>query len=114
VEGEWGMWDSEKGEWEEDVLRSIAVSQSQQENGEGGGGGSSVRALVDSLKKKLGEPGEVEFDGGRVIGKVGRFMVERFGFGEECIVLPCECFSPVSIERSTKLVKSHLTGIKRF
>ncbi|KAL1406225.1 hypothetical protein Q8F55_007916 [Vanrija albida] len=40
---------------------------------------------VDGLRSKLGK---VETDGGRVVGHIGSWFVERYGFSPECVVLP--------------------------
>jgi len=61
---------------------------------------------ADELERKLGV---VETDGGRVVGKVGKWFVERFGFNPDCCVFPgtgdnpatflslvCECIPAVS------------------
>ena len=40
---------------------------------------------AEELERKLGV---VETDGGRVVGKVGKWFVEKFGFNPECCVFP--------------------------
>lgn len=40
---------------------------------------------ADELERKLGV---VETDGGRVVGKVGKWFVEKFGFNPDCCVFP--------------------------
>jgi xylulokinase len=64
----WNMNTAERG-WNEEVLRAIAGSPAE----------------VGELKKKLGQ---VETDGGRVVGKIGRWFVERYGFSSDCCVFP--------------------------
>lgn len=63
------LWDmrSEGRGWSQVVLDVIAP-------GEG-----------EELARKLGR---VETDGGRVVGNIGRWYVERYGFDPECVVVP--------------------------
>lgn len=63
----WSMETADRG-WNKKVLAAIA--------GEGG---------VEELSRKLGN---VETDGGRVVGKIGKWFVERYGFSPECCVFP--------------------------
>lgn len=63
------LWDmsSPKRGWSDNVLEIIAP-------GEG-----------DELARKLGT---VETDGGRVVGNIGKWFVERYGFSPDCAVVP--------------------------
>lgn len=63
----WTMDTKERG-WNETVLGTIAGDDGAAE-----------------LKRKLGK---VETDGGRVVGRIGRWFVERYGFNPECCVFP--------------------------
>lgn len=63
----WTMDEDERG-WNRAVLEVVA-----------GKSGAS------ELERKLGV---VETDGGRVVGKVGKWFVERYGFNPECSVFP--------------------------
>jgi xylulokinase len=64
------MWtiSTAEREWNERILGAIA--------GDNG---------IETLAEKLGE---VECDGGRVVGHIGRWFVERYGFNSDCIVCP--------------------------
>lgn len=63
----WNM-ESEKRGWKQEILEVVA-----------GAGG------VEELRRKLGP---VETDGGRVVGKIGGWFQERYGFHQECVVFP--------------------------
>ena len=63
----WTMDDEDRG-WNRDALEVVA-------------GKSGMR----ELERKLGV---VETDAGRVVGKVGRWFVERYGFDPNCCVFP--------------------------
>lgn len=63
----WTMDDEERG-WNRDALEVVA-------------GKSGIR----ELERKLGI---VETDAGRVVGKVGSWFVERYGFDPNCCVFP--------------------------
>ena len=65
----WTMDDRARG-WNEKVLDVVAGQQ------QGG---------AEELKRKLGK---VETDGGKVVGMIGRWYVERYGFHPECCVFP--------------------------
>ncbi|MCO5565938.1 hypothetical protein L7F22_019613 [Adiantum nelumboides] len=65
----WDMSSSQRG-WSNDILNIIAGSGNE---------------AGDALAEKLGR---VESDGGRVVGRVGNWFVERYGFSSECIVCP--------------------------
>ncbi|PWN38449.1 actin-like ATPase domain-containing protein [Meira miltonrushii] len=65
----WDMSSSQRG-WSQSILEIIA--------GQGKEGG-------DALAEKLGK---VESDGGRVVGQVGNWFVQRYGFSPECVVCP--------------------------
>lgn len=62
----WDMSSPTRG-WSEKVLEIVAP-------GEG-----------EELARKLGT---VETDGGRVVGNIGKWFVERYGFSPECVVVP--------------------------
>jgi xylulokinase len=65
------LWAMQKGRgWSEEVL-DVVVGEDK----EG----------VAGLQKKLGE---VEVDGGREVGKIGKWFVERYGFNSTCSVFP--------------------------
>ena len=64
----WRMDTPQRG-WDHAALEAIA-------------GGSEPAAVLEA---KLGH---VESDGGRVVGRIGRWFVERYGFSSECIVCP--------------------------
>jgi xylulokinase len=97
------LWSMENGRgWSEEVLKVVVG-----DNKEG----------VEGLKKRLGE---VEVDGGRVVGRVGQWFVERYGFNEECSVFPgtgdnpatflsltCEYISRSGLIRSATIRGSH-------
>lgn len=63
----WTMNDEGRG-WNEEVLEAIA--------GEAG---------AEELNRKLGQ---VETDGGRVVGQIGDWYVQRYGFSPDCCVFP--------------------------
>jgi xylulokinase len=63
----WTMDTAERG-WNGKVLQAIAGADG-----------------VEELKRKLGR---VETDGGRVVGRIGKWFVERYGFSPECCVFP--------------------------
>lgn len=65
----WTMNTLERG-WNEKVLSVVA-----------GGGPEGGKELARKL-------GKVEVDGGRVVGKIGKWYRERFGFAEDCCVFP--------------------------
>ncbi|WWC92582.1 uncharacterized protein L201_007541 [Kwoniella dendrophila CBS 6074] len=46
---------------------------------------SGDQAEADELERKLGK---VETDGGKVVGKIGKWFIERYGFNPECYVFP--------------------------
>ena len=62
----WAM-DTPKRGWHKAVLAAIAGED------------------ADELERKLGE---VERDGGKVVGHVGKWFVDRYGFDPECCVFP--------------------------
>jgi xylulokinase len=62
----WTMDTKERG-WNKKALEAIA------------GKGAA------ELERKLGK---VETDGGKVVGKIGKWFVERYGFDPECCVFP--------------------------
>jgi xylulokinase len=64
----WTMNTAERG-WSKEAMKAVAGSA------EG----------VKELARKLGE---VERDGGRVVGKIGDWFVQRYGFSSECVVCP--------------------------
>lgn len=66
------LWDmgSERRGWKKEIVAVVA--------GDGDGGS-------DALLRKLGN---VETDGGRVVGQVGSWYRSRYGFSKECVVLP--------------------------
>ncbi|ODO04532.1 hypothetical protein I350_05136 [Cryptococcus amylolentus CBS 6273] len=64
----WAMNRKERG-WSEELLEVI------------GGGAEGA----DELARKLGT---VETDGGRVVGHIGKWFVERYGFSPDCAVFP--------------------------
>ncbi|PWN40062.1 actin-like ATPase domain-containing protein [Ceraceosorus guamensis] len=47
-----------------------------------------VAGSQEEAKRLEGMLGEVECDAGRVIGKIGKWFVQRYGFDSECIVCP--------------------------
>jgi xylulokinase len=60
----WTMHSPERG-WNEKILKAIAGDDST----------------------KLGQMlGEVERDGGKPVGKIGKWFVERWGFNQDCVV----------------------------
>ncbi|OCF78763.1 xylulokinase [Kwoniella mangroviensis CBS 8886] len=63
----WSMNKEERG-WSEELLEVIAGTEG-----------------VEELARKLGK---VESDGGKVVGHIGRWYVERYGFSPECLVFP--------------------------
>lgn len=63
----WRMDDEERG-WNIDLLNAIAGKDGAEE-----------------LRRKLGV---VETDGGKVVGKIGKWFVERYGFSPVCCVFP--------------------------
>lgn len=64
----WNMNTPERG-WDKKALEVVAGDK------EG----------VEELERKLGK---VEMDAGKVVGKIGRWFVERYGFNKECCVFP--------------------------
>lgn len=64
----WTMNTPERG-WNKEILSAVAGDK------EG----------AAELEKKLGT---VETDGGRVVGKIGKWFVQRYGFDPECAVFP--------------------------
>ncbi|WVQ74680.1 hypothetical protein IAR50_004284 [Cryptococcus sp. DSM 104548] len=64
----WAMNRKERG-WSEELLEAI------------GGGAEGA----DELARKLGT---VETDGGRIVGHIGKWFVERYGFSPDCAVFP--------------------------
>ncbi|ODN86550.1 xylulokinase [Cryptococcus wingfieldii CBS 7118] len=64
----WAMNRKERG-WSEELLEVI------------GGGAEGA----DELARKLGT---VETDGGRIVGQIGKWFVERYGFSPDCAVFP--------------------------
>lgn len=65
----WTMDRKERG-WNDKVLQVIAGGKQEDK---------------EELARKLGK---VETDGGRVVGMIGRWYVERYGFHPECCVFP--------------------------
>lgn len=59
---------------------------------------------VEELKRKLGR---VESDGGKVVGKIGRWFVERYGFNPECCVFPGTGDNPATFLSLTCKYYSH-------
>ncbi|TYJ55824.1 hypothetical protein B9479_003476 [Cryptococcus floricola] len=64
----WAMNRKERG-WSEKLLEVV------------GGGAEGAEELARKL-------GRVETDGGRVVGQIGRWFVERYGFSPDCAVFP--------------------------
>ncbi|KAF8530223.1 hypothetical protein BU17DRAFT_35794 [Hysterangium stoloniferum] len=62
-----GMWNIAHGVWDASALEVV------------GGGGDAARRLTDML-------GPVESDGGRSIGTISRYFVERYGFEKDTTV----------------------------
>jgi xylulokinase len=52
-----------------------------------GWNGDILKAIAGDEADKLGDMlGEVERDGGRPVGKIGKWFTGRFGFSDECLV----------------------------
>ncbi|KAG8969322.1 hypothetical protein FRC03_003423 [Tulasnella sp. 419] len=64
-----GLWNSKKREWDQDVLDVVAGSKEE---------GGRFRKML----------GEVESFGGKDIGKVSSYFVERYGFDKDAFVTP--------------------------
>lgn len=63
----WTMNRKQRG-WNQELLKAIAGDDGAAE-----------------LSRKLGT---VETDGGRVVGRIGKWFVDRYGFSSECCVFP--------------------------
>ncbi|TXT08657.1 hypothetical protein VHUM_02785 [Vanrija humicola] len=61
------LWDMRRRVWSEQALAAV--------------GGADTAALRSKL-------GLVETDGGRVVGHIGKWFTQRYGFSPECVVLP--------------------------
>ncbi|KIJ29777.1 hypothetical protein M422DRAFT_214834, partial [Sphaerobolus stellatus SS14] len=64
-----GMWDAAKGAWDREVLDAVA------------GGSAPGKKLSEML-------GSVESDGGKSLGNIARYFVERFGFDKDTTIHP--------------------------
>ncbi|WWD22918.1 hypothetical protein CI109_107413 [Kwoniella shandongensis] len=78
----WTMNTRERG-WNEKVLEAIAGADAAE------------------LARKLGT---VETDGGRVVGHIGKWFVERYGFNPECCVFPGTGDNPATFLSLTCLI----------
>lgn len=67
--------------WNRDVLKAISGSGAAE------------------LERKLGK---VETDGGRVVGHIGKWFVERYGFNPDCCVFPGTGDNPATFLSSTR------------
>lgn len=85
----WTMDRKERG-WNDKVLQVIA----------GGAEGEK-----EELSRKLGK---VETDGGKVVGKIGRWYVERYGFNPDCCVFPGTGDNPATFLSLTCKYRLHL------
>ncbi|EKG18275.1 Carbohydrate kinase FGGY [Macrophomina phaseolina MS6] len=72
------LWDIHNGRWHEELLTLCA------------GGASGV----STLKEKLGPVPE---DGGKPFGPVSQYFISRFGFPEDCKVVPATGDNPATI-----------------
>ena len=96
----WTMNTPERG-WNGDILKAIAGSD------------------AEKLKEMLGE---VERDGGRPVGTIGNWFVQRYGFNRECLVFSGTGDNPAtflsltrkSISRSSDSFADISPTIRRF
>ncbi|WRT70954.1 uncharacterized protein IL334_007953 [Kwoniella shivajii] len=87
----WTMNRKERG-WNEKLLEEIAGADAEE------------------LARKLGN---VETDGGRVVGNIGRWYVERYGFDPECLVFPGTGDNPATFLSLThgSLTRQHVRDL---
>jgi xylulokinase len=71
------LWDIKKGTWNEPLLKLAAGDDDS-----------------ESLKQKLGE---VREDGGGSMGDISKYFVERYGFAEDCGIVPFTGDNPSTI-----------------
>lgn len=72
------LWRLNEGKWDDDLLELAAGSKDG----------------VAELKKKLGDVPE---DGGKAFGTISRYFVQRYGFAEDCHIVPFTGDNPATI-----------------
>ncbi|KAF2155865.1 putative D-Xylulose kinase [Myriangium duriaei CBS 260.36] len=71
------LWHIAKGQWHEKLLKLVGGKEH-----------------VDDLKAKLGQVPE---DGGGSFGRISNYFVKRFGFPDDCSIIPCTGDNPATI-----------------
>ena len=96
------LWDmsSPEREWSEKLLSFCAGEEYKD---------GKLGTQAEELRRKLGV---VESDGGRVVGHIGKWFVERYGFAKDCLVCPGTGDNPATYLSFVREYHSHLSPLK--